>query len=97
MFSFSGSLNLINRWSRASVSEGTDQYISEERDGVLVMEDIREPEENVDNKIIPTEVTRTDSQVDDEMQAFEFLDKFNIKVYFMIRQLIYTVSLVVIS
>lgn len=97
MFSFSGSLNLINRWSRVSVSEGTDQYISEERDGVLVMEDIREPEEYVDNKIIPTEVTRTDSQVDDEMQGFDFLDKFNIKVYFMIRQLIYTVNLVVIS
>ncbi len=70
---------------RASISEGTptgaDQYISEERDGVFVMEGIIETEGNVDNQMIPTEATRTDSQVDEQIQsqASEFLDNFNIK------------------
>ena len=79
---------------RASISEGTptgaDQYISEERDGVFVMEGIIETEGNVDNQMIPTEATRTDSQVDEQIQsqAFEFLDNFNIKVYLTISHLI---------
>ena len=101
MFSSSGSLYFNNPLLRASISEGSssgaDQYIGEERDSVLVMEDIPATEENVYNEVIPTEAPIEDSQVEEQTVAFEFLDNLNIKVYFTISYLIYTVSLVVIS
>lgn len=101
LFSSSGSLYFNNPLLRASISEGSssgaDQYFGEERDSVLVMEDIPATEENVYNEVIPTEAPIEDSQVEEQTVAFEFLDNLNIKVYFTISYLIYTVSLVVIS
>lgn len=101
LFSSSGSLYFNNPLLRASISEGSssgaDQYIGEERDSVLVMEDIPATEENVYNEVIPTEAPIEDSQEEEQTVAFEFLDNLNIKVYFTISYLIYTVSLVVIS
>ncbi|KAL6338983.1 hypothetical protein AAG906_024134 [Vitis piasezkii] len=78
-----GSLYFNNPLLRASISEGSssgaDQYIGEERDSVLVMEDIPATEENVYNEVIPTEAPIEDSQVEEQTVAFEFLDNLNIK------------------
>ncbi|CBI18707.3 hypothetical protein VitviT2T_010735 [Vitis vinifera] len=78
-----GSLYFNNPLLRASISEGSssgaDQYFGEERDSVLVMEDIPATEENVYNEVIPTEAPIEDSQVEEQTVAFEFLDNLNIK------------------
>lgn len=71
---------------RATTSEetssGANRYASEERDGVVTLEDTPPAEKKIFGETVVAEVAEVESPGDEQTQSFELLDKLNIKVPF---------------
>lgn len=70
---------LLKATTSEETSSGPNQFFTEGRDGVTTLEDVPLVEKNVHSETVSTEVPKEESPMDEQTQAFEFLDKINMK------------------
>jgi len=71
--------NYSLRSTSEEISSGTSQYVGE-KPGLVTAEDVQPVEKNAYAKIEPEELPTENSNIDGQGQAFEFLDKLDLKL-----------------
>ena len=76
---------MSNLIPRATISEETsseaNRYVDEERDGAIILEDVKTNDKNAFKETAATEEIQEQVPTAEKGQAFDFLDNFNLKVY----------------